>query len=110
MSLVVILGGLLILVQGIVDVALAPNPPLAPPEPIAGIIESIGGFVVVGLISIVAGLIVLYGGWLIRQKKKYQGSLLAIVFAIIGFAGGGGFIIGTILGFIGGILNFRVIE
>ena len=109
MSLLVMLGGLLILVQGAINLAVA-NPPLQPPSPIIDLVKAVGGFQVVGAISIVAGLIVILGGWLIRQKKKRNGSLLAIVFAVVGFAGGGGFIIGTILGFFGGILNFRVVE
>ncbi len=104
------LGGLLILVQGIVDVALAPHPPLAPPDPIRGIINSVGGFVVVGAISIVAGLALLYAGWLMTHQKKVLGSRLAILFSIVGFAGGGGFLIGTLLGLAGGVMNFRVIE
>ncbi|HEV8595674.1 MAG TPA: hypothetical protein VGR51_09120, partial [Thermoplasmata archaeon] len=74
MSALVMLGGLLILVQGVLDVALAPNPPLAPPEPVAGVIRSLGGFVVVGAVSIVAGLAVLYAGWMMTQKKKVMGS------------------------------------
>src|SRR6266571_1720846 len=104
------LGGVLILLQGVVDVALAPNPPLAPPEPVLSIIRSVGGFVVVGAISILAGLLVIVGGWMISQKKKKNGSLLAILFALVGFAGGGGFILGTLLGLAGGVMNFRVME
>ena len=91
------------------DVALAPNPPLAPPEPIRGIIQSIG-FPVVGAISIIAGALVIFGGWMISQKKKKNGSLIAILFALVGFAGGGGFVIGTLLGLGGGVMNFRVLE
>ncbi len=108
MSLVVLLGGLLIVVQGIMNIA--GFVPLPPPEPIAGLVRSVGGYTVVGVITLVAGLLVLFGGWMIQQKKKRNGALLAIVFAIVSMAGGGGFIIGAILGFFGGLINFRVVE
>ena len=108
MSLIVMLGGLLILVQGVLDVA--GQVPIRPPGFIENIVLAVGGFVVVGVISILAGVLVLYGGWMISKKKKVMGSRLALLFAIVGFAGGGGFLIGTILGFVGGIMNFRVIE
>ena len=108
MSMIVMLGGLLILVQGAMDVAGVV--PFAPPGPIADLVNAVGGFVVVGAISIVAGILVLVGGWMISQKKKKNGSLIAILFALVGFAGGGGFLIGTLLGLAGGVMNFRVME
>lgn len=106
--MIVMLGGLLILVQGAMDVAGVV--PFAPPGPIADLVSAVGGFVVVGAISIVAGILVLVGGWMISQKKKKNGSLIAILFALVGFAGGGGFLIGTLLGLAGGVMNFRVME
>ena len=105
MSSLAILGGLLILVQGLLDVANVV--PFPPPEPFLGLVRSIGGFVVVGAVSIVAGLLVIYGGWMIMKDKRKMGSRLAIVFAIVGFAGGGGFIIGTLMGVVGGLMYFR---
>ena len=57
MSLIVMLGGLFILAQGAMDVA--GFVPLAPPGPIADLVAAVGGFAVVGVISIVAGLLVL---------------------------------------------------
>src|SRR3990172_9864506 len=91
------LAGLLILVQGILDVfeiVLVPAP----------------GFVLpflpfVGVVSIISGLIVLYAGALIARGKTFNGARLAVLFAIVGAAGGGGFIIGSILGLVGGGLK-----
>lgn len=101
-SSIAILGGLLVLVQGLMDVAgveLIPAPDLVRPY-----------LLVVGIVSVVSGLIVMYGGWLIAKEKKVLGSRLAVVFAIVGFAGGGGFILGTVLGLAGGLMNWRVID
>ncbi|HEY5538768.1 MAG TPA: hypothetical protein VIL58_04420 [Thermoplasmata archaeon] len=102
MSAVVMLAGLLILVQGILDVlgiVLVPAP----------------GFVlpflpIVGVVSIISGLIIIYAGALIARGKTFNGARLAVLFAIVGAAGGGGFIIGSILGLIGGVMKFRVEE
>jgi len=101
-SAIVMLAGLLILVQGILDVfeiVLVPAP----------------GFVLpflpfVGVVSIISGLIVLYAGALIARGKTFNGARLAVLFAIVGAAGGGGFIIGSILGLVGGVMKFRIEE
>ena len=98
MSYLVIIGGALIAVQGILDILnIVPPPPdiVRPYLPI------------VGVVSVISGVLAIIAGWLILQRKKSLGSPLAIVFSIIGFAGGGGFIIGTVLGLIGGVMNFR---
>jgi len=107
-SLLVMFGGLLILIQGVLD--LANIVPLIPPGPILDLINALGGYTVVGVISIASGLLVIAGGWMISQKQRKNGSLLALVFSVIGFAGGGGFIVGTILGFLGGLRHFRAME
>ena len=108
MSLLVMFGGLLILIQGVLD--LANIVPLIPPGPILDLINALGGYTVVGVISIASGLLVIAGGWMISQKQRKNGSLLALVFSVVGFAGGGGFIVGTILGFLGGLRHFRAME
>ncbi|HLB67059.1 MAG TPA: hypothetical protein VJN63_01060 [Thermoplasmata archaeon] len=98
-SYLVIVGGILILVQGALDLAnIVPAPP---PDFVRPYLT------IVGIVSIVAGLITIYAGWLISKGKKELGSPLAIVFSLIGFAGGGGFIVGTVLGLIGGVTSFR---
>lgn len=61
----------------------------------------------VGAVSVVAGLLLVYNGWLISREKTALGSRLAVLLASVGFAGGDGFILGTILGLVGGFANFR---
>src|SRR6266545_936707 len=98
-SYLVIIGGALIAVQGILDILnIVPAPPPDIVRPYLAI---------VGVVSVISGVLAIIAGWLILQRKKSLGSPLAIVFSIIGFAGGGGFIIGTVLGLIGGVMNFR---
>ncbi len=99
MSYLVIVGGALITVQGILDilnVVPAPPPDIVRPY-----------LLIVGIVSVICGVLAMVAGWLILQRKKSLGSPLAILFSIVGFAGGGGFIVGTVLGLIGGVTNFR---
>ncbi len=99
MSAITIFAGILILVQGALDVAgivIVPAPGFVTPY-----------LVYVGAVSVVAGLLLIYSGWLISREKRALGSRLAMLFAVVGFAGGGGFILGTILGLVGGFANFR---
>ncbi len=99
MSYLVLIGGALIAVQGILDILnLVPAPP---PDFVRPYLP------IVGIVSVVSGVLTVVGGWLILQRKKTLGSPLAIVFSVAGFAGGGGFLIGTVLGLIGGVSNFR---
>lgn len=99
MSYLAIVGGILILAQGALD--LANIVPVSPPDFVRPYMTT------VGIVSIVAGLITIYAGWLISKGKKELGSPLAIVFSLIGFAGGGGFIVGMVLGLVGGVSNLR---
>ena len=99
MSFLAIVGGLLILAQGALDVANIV--PVSPPDFVRPYLA------IVGIVSIVAGLLTMYAGWLISKGKKELGSPLAIVFSVIGFAGGGGFIVGMVLGLVGGVTSFR---
>ncbi|HYS72375.1 MAG TPA: hypothetical protein VEO96_00110 [Thermoplasmata archaeon] len=99
MSYLVIIGGALIAVQGILDILnIVPAPPPDIVRPY---------LLIVGVVSVISGVLGMVAGWLILQRKKSLGSPLAILFSIVGFAGGGGFIVGTVLGLIGGVTNFR---
>ena len=99
MSYLVIVGGALIAVQGILDILnIVPAPPPDIVRPY---------LLIVGIVSVISGVLAMVAGWLILQRKKSLGSPLAILFSIVGFAGGGGFIVGTVLGLVGGVTNFR---
>ena|SRR2546425_3125110 len=98
-SYLAIVGGLLITVQGVLDILnLTPVPPPDFVRPFLAI---------AGVASVIGGVLTIVGGWLIQQRKKSLGSPIAILFSLVGFAGGGGFIVGTVLGLIGGVTNFR---
>lgn len=62
------------------------------------------GFSVVGISS---GIIVITSGLLIYKKPSNTQlyGIIALVFSTIGFLGMGGFVIGSILGILGGILT-----
>jgi hypothetical protein len=60
----------------------------------------------IGAIAFIFGIIVLLGAYLIYSPgKEIIGGILVLVFSIISFFVGGGFLIGTILGIAGGALG-----
>ena len=66
-----------------------------------------GIFVTISTVGVVSGIIVLVGGIMFytRPKHKTAWGVLVIVFSIISIVGGGGFLLGLILGIIGGALG-----
>ena len=66
-------------------------------------IKFLSGMVtILGLIT----LIIIFGAVLIyKPGNETVGSILVLVFSIVSFFVGGGFIVGTVLGIIGGILG-----
>ena len=67
---------------------------------VSGIIGAVGSF------GLVAGIIVLLSGILLRTSPQNHSiwGVLIIVFSVVSFFGTGGFVIGAILGIIGGIM------
>ena len=67
----------------------------------------VGGIVTsVGVFGLVSGIIVLVSGVMLRtspSQRTLWGTLI-LVFSVLSFLGTGGFIVGAILGIIGGIL------
>ena len=66
-------------------------------------------FTTISVIALICGVLVLFGAIMLRVKpenKKAWGILIA-VFSIPSVITGGGFIIGFILGIIGGVKAFR---
>lgn len=60
---------------------------------------------IVGSIAIIFGIIILLGAYLIyRPGTMTTGGIIVLVFAAISIIAGGGWLIGFILGIIGGIL------
>jgi hypothetical protein len=67
----------------------------------------VGGIVTsVGLFGLVSGIVVLVSGVMLRtspSQRTLWGTLI-LVFSVLSFLGTGGFIVGAILGIIGGIM------
>jgi hypothetical protein len=63
----------------------------------------------VGSFGVVSGLIVFGSGVMLRVKPEQSAvwGLLMLIFSVLSFFGTGGFIIGAILGIIGGVMTLR---
>jgi len=62
----------------------------------------------VGVVSIVLGVLMLIGAALVHSSEKGKalaGSIIAIVVSVLSMFFGGGFIIGFVLGLVGGVLG-----
>jgi hypothetical protein len=60
----------------------------------------------VAVIAVVFGILVILGAfWIKKQGKETTGGILVLIFSILSFLTGGGFIIGAILGIVGGALG-----
>ena len=67
------------------------------------------GGIVLGLaaLDLICAIVVIYASTMVNtglQSKIKLGGILVLVFSIISIIGGGGFILGFILGLVGGIL------
>ncbi len=114
-SILAIIGGALILVQGLIiayisltsfNQVLTMLSGSAPPEAIeywrvAGPLLLIALSIVFGCIF---GALVISSGVLALRGRRILPGVMAIVFSILSIFSGGGFLIGLILGVIGGIL------
>ena len=59
-----------------------------------------------GIVGIIFGLVVLLGAvWMKKPEKAKKGSIIVLVLSIISIFTGGGFILGLILGIIGGAIG-----
>lgn len=73
-----------------------------------GMMGSFGFGIMYGLfmVSIVSGVIVLLGAIMLNRKpeQRYTCGLVIIIFSATSILGMGGFLVGSILGIVGGIL------
>ncbi|MBI2583213.1 MAG: adenylyltransferase/cytidyltransferase family protein [Candidatus Aenigmarchaeota archaeon] len=95
-----LIGGLLILVQGLATLAIGAT--LASAVPGAGAVTGLLG--ALSAVVIIFALLVLFGAWKMNKGDMRTGGIIVLVFSIVGLLGGGGLVIGSILGIIGGIL------
>jgi hypothetical protein len=63
----------------------------------------------IGLFGLISGLVVLGSGVMLRiyPNQSVVYGLLMLVFSVLSFLGTGGFVVGAILGIIGGIMTLR---
>ncbi len=118
-SILALVGGILMIVGGVlfmgVSIFILPhvnfNNVNTPPQLTHGSIPAIASGVVgvMGLFGLVSGAIVLVSAVMLLsnlgQPKTW--GLLTLVFSVLSFLGLGGFIVGAILGIVGGILLLR---
>jgi membrane associated rhomboid family serine protease len=93
----IIIGGLVVAVVGAIVGALSTL--------FLGGIGAVAGFI--GIVGIIIGILVIYFGRRMHEDpSNHAWSILVIVFSLLSFIGAaGGFVIGAILGVVGGVLG-----
>ncbi|MEM2102496.1 MAG: hypothetical protein QXM22_03170 [Candidatus Bathyarchaeia archaeon] len=99
-----LIGGIFILINGIAWFALSS---IFDQLGLGSMLNFVGLTLdILGGVMVVFAILVFIGAWLIYTPgKEMIGGILALIFSIISFIGGGGFALGAILGLIGGILG-----
>ena len=106
-----LIAGILILINGVALIwlytAIKTFTGFMPQMPMTGAAQAMGSFwAMMGVISLIFGIIVLIGAFLIYMPgKEVIGGILVLIFSILSIFVGGGFLIGLILGIIGGALG-----
>jgi hypothetical protein len=62
------------------------------------------GFRIISIITIVLGIVVLFGAFLMRKGRTREGAITVIAFSVLSIMSGGGYLAGLILGVVGGAL------
>jgi hypothetical protein len=118
-SILALIGGAIIVLSGVLFVAasafILPNlsyanlqtPPNFPASSVPGLVSGIVG--TMGAIGLVSGAIVLVSSAMLLSNsgQRRTWSILILVFSLISFMGLGGFIVGAVLGLVGGALVLR---
>jgi hypothetical protein len=103
-----LIGGIFILINGVLIAALGGIiTAMSSAVPgMEGILGATG--IVMAVVGLALGVLVIVGTVLMRNPAKAKmGAILVIVFSLISLVIGGGFLIGTILGVIGGALGLK---
>ena len=61
-------------------------------------------FTILGIVTVVLGIVILIGAFLIRVGRAREGAITVFAFAILSVFTGGGYLAGLLLGVIGGAL------
>ncbi|MBI4895114.1 MAG: hypothetical protein HY831_01345 [Candidatus Aenigmarchaeota archaeon] len=98
-SILTLIGGLLITLNATLA-SLAYSTGITPVIPMFMSSSLLLSFSLIGLL---AGILVLLGFYLsLKARNSLTAGVLIIMFSVVGFVGGGGFFVGSILGIIGG--------
>jgi hypothetical protein len=65
------------------------------------------GFRIISIVTVILGIIVLFGALLMRNGRTIDGGTIVIAFSALSIMSGGGYLAGLILGVIGGALAIR---
>jgi hypothetical protein len=118
-SILALVGGTIIVLSGVLFVAasafILPNlsytnlqtPPNFPASSVPGLVSGVVGLM--GAIGLVSGAIVLISAAMLlaNSGQRRTWSVLILVFSLLSFLGLGGFIVGAVLGLVGGALVLR---
>jgi hypothetical protein len=61
---------------------------------------------VIGVWGMIVGIILIFTSFLMKSKKSKTGSILCLIFSILGIVSIQGFVIGPLLALIGSIISF----
>jgi len=118
-SILALAGGIIITLSGVLFLAVSalvlPNlnygnintPPSLPASSIPGIVSGFVGLM--GAFGLVTGAIVLISSVMLltNSGQRRTWSILVLVFSVLSFVGMGGFVVGAVLGIVGGALVLR---
>jgi hypothetical protein len=111
-GIIVVLGGALFLAVSAFILPHLDYSKLTPPAHMTaaempGLVSGIVG--VMGLFGLISGVIVLTSAVILRVKpgQRETWGILILAFSVLSFVGLGGFIIGAVLGIVGGVMILR---
>jgi hypothetical protein len=118
-SIIALAGGVIITLSGVLFVAVSvlvlPNiaytninvPQGLSPSAIPGLVSGFVGLM--GIFGLVSGVIVLVSSVMLltRPSQTRTWSVLILVFSVMSFIGMGGFVVGAVLGIVGGALVLK---
>ena len=118
-SILALVGGLIITLSGVLFLAVSalvlPNisyanintPPNLPASAVPGMVSGFVGLI--GIFGLVSGVIVLVSSVMLLTNtgQMRTWSVLILVFSILSFLGMGGFVVGAVLGIVGGALVLK---
>ncbi len=118
-SIIALVGGIIITLSGVLFVAISafvlPNvnysnlntPPNLPASAVPGLVSGFVGLM--GAFGLVTGAVVLVSAILLLTNtgQRRTWSVLILVFSVLSFIGMGGFVVGAVLGIVGGALLLR---